>query len=690
MADARLSIIGEFKDGISQKLGGIEGKVKSFKSSMAGIATSLGGLFAGGALVKGIVETNMEFDKLEAQISTFTGSSEEAASAMKMIQDVTSNTPFQLNEVTTAFTRMKALGLNPTKEALMAFGDVAAGTGKSILQFTEAVADAAVGEFERLKEFGIKASAQGDQVAFTFKGVTTTVAKNSQEIQKYLTELGQNNFGGAMAKQMDTMAGAWSNAKDQFALLARAIGEAGLNDLLKSIAQAMGNAARAILDNMDVIKGTWANVVSYVSVGIEDIRYAFAQMGNYMQLIWAHVFDALTSVWNGFIQTIESGVNTLAAVIPGMEEINLQSQKFADTSEAVSAAIEKEARYHEQVVQRLEASRQQKIADIQATKQQADAVKDYSEYEQASAAAIAQSTAATESNTKAKKEQLTVYEQLIKNIEAERVTTEQSWDAMEKLDEAFIAGTISSEEYADALKVLEKNLLDVDTASKKTEKTTKKVETVFSRAMDRIKDNRKEVMESKDAQILLTQAYERGEITLYEYNEEMKRLNDTLDQSNSELTNLENSFGNFFDALITGSGDARSALRQLTSTLVDYIFNSQQAVAPSGGSSGGFLSGIGDFVSSAASGISDFVGGLFRAEGGPVFANNPYIVGERGPELFVPSTNGGIISNDKLGGGSNVTFNISALDGADVMRVLTQNRREIAELVSGTARTYGL
>ena len=48
------------------------------------------------------------------------------------------------------------------------------------------------------------------------------------------------------------------------------------------------------------------------------------------------------------------------------------------------------------------------------------------------------------------------------------------------------------------------------------------------------------------------------------------------------------------------------------------------------------------------------------ANGGLVGANNPYIVGERGPELFVPSGNGRIVPNNKLGnGGGNIYINVS-------------------------------
>lgn len=45
----------------------------------------------------------------------------------------------------------------------------------------------------------------------------------------------------------------------------------------------------------------------------------------------------------------------------------------------------------------------------------------------------------------------------------------------------------------------------------------------------------------------------------------------------------------------------------------------------------------------------------YRAEGGSVYAGNPYVVGERGPELFVPDTGGTIVPNDKMGGVGGMT-----------------------------------
>jgi len=60
--------------------------------------------------------------------------------------------------------------------------------------------------------------------------------------------------------------------------------------------------------------------------------------------------------------------------------------------------------------------------------------------------------------------------------------------------------------------------------------------------------------------------------------------------------------------------------------------------------------------------------------GGPVMNNKPYIVGEDGPELFVPNNNGSIIPNNRMGGGStNVTYNIQAVDAPSFQALIARD-----------------
>lgn len=69
-----------------------------------------------------------------------------------------------------------------------------------------------------------------------------------------------------------------------------------------------------------------------------------------------------------------------------------------------------------------------------------------------------------------------------------------------------------------------------------------------------------------------------------------------------------------------------------------------------------------------------------KAAGGPVSAGQPYIVGERGPEVFMPNNAGSIIPNNQIGGGGSglgggqaITYNIQAVDAMSFKQMLAQD-----------------
>jgi lambda family phage tail tape measure protein len=86
------------------------------------------------------------------------------------------------------------------------------------------------------------------------------------------------------------------------------------------------------------------------------------------------------------------------------------------------------------------------------------------------------------------------------------------------------------------------------------------------------------------------------------------------------------------------------------------------------------------------SGASSFLGSLFGgffAEGGQPPIGKPSIVGENGPELFVPKTAGTIVPNgggnggNQPGGNTYITNNISAIDAKSVAQLFAENRRTL-------------
>ena len=95
-------------------------------------------------------------------------------------------------------------------------------------------------------------------------------------------------------------------------------------------------------------------------------------------------------------------------------------------------------------------------------------------------------------------------------------------------------------------------------------------------------------------------------------------------------------------------------------------------------------------AASAATGWLDTLfSGLFKAEGGPVKGGQAYVVGEKGPELFVPPSAGSIIPNNKMAtamptssaastaSNTYITNNISAIDAKSVAQLFAENRRTL-------------
>ena len=81
----------------------------------------------------------------------------------------------------------------------------------------------------------------------------------------------------------------------------------------------------------------------------------------------------------------------------------------------------------------------------------------------------------------------------------------------------------------------------------------------------------------------------------------------------------------------------------------------------------------------------------FREKGGAVAQGKPYIVGEKGAELFVPNQSGNIVPNNKLmaGGAVNVTFNISTVDARGFNELLSNSRGTIVSLINSAVNESG-
>jgi len=136
----------------------------------------------------------------------------------------------------------------------------------------------------------------------------------------------------------------------------------------------------------------------------------------------------------------------------------------------------------------------------------------------------------------------------------------------------------------------------------------------------------------------------------------------------------------FEDAILAGE-KLSDVLKQVARDLIRLVFQNV-VTAP-------LAAGIGGAINAAFGG--------FRANGGPVSSGSPYIVGERGPELFVPRASGSIVSNSNMnqGGGSagssiNVSYNIAAgVTRNELAPILEQERRRLKAEIPDMVRRGG-
>lgn len=237
-------------------------------SSMSGTVGKLGGALAAVLSVQQlisfgshVIKITGQFQRLEAVLTNTLGSNSAAQRALATIQNFATQTPFAVAELTESYVKLANQGFKPTREELRKLGDLASSTGKGFDQLTEAVIDAQTGQFERLKEFGIRASKEGDRVSFTFKGVQQQVDFTNESIREYILGLGDaEGVSGSMAAISNTVEGKISN----------------LGDAWDQLALAVGSSSGAIAESIGLLSEWTTAAANFITPLEEKIKREFA------------------------------------------------------------------------------------------------------------------------------------------------------------------------------------------------------------------------------------------------------------------------------------------------------------------------------------------------------------------------------------------------------------------------------
>lgn len=334
--------------------------------------------------VRKTIEVGTGYQKLEAQVRTAVGTAEDAADAFFVLREIQKDMPFELDEVTEAFTDLTNRGLDGSRRALISYANTATALNSSLGEITQAVVQATNGQLRGLQQLGIKAVETQDGIALTFRGVTTEIGRDVEQIQNFLISLGENEFAEAMANRnrgledaVSDLATAWDelflavNEGQAGAVIADGIWQAtaALEELTAMLASGQlgaeldaiagkfsgwGEDARAALELITSMfkdeSGEWKeDTTDFVSFFLdafknlpENVRFSMQAVGATFGFLTEAISATAIYLWERFKITFDQLIG--AAVITGKQVANalnpFADEDFDFTDEITKLAVD--------------------------------------------------------------------------------------------------------------------------------------------------------------------------------------------------------------------------------------------------------------------------------------------------------------------------------------------------------------
>ena len=305
----------KLKDGVTAGLSKISSKLKSL--AKAAIPITVAATVTTAAL-GGVVSSGMQLENQQVSMKHFIGATNKgldeagvqkiADEFTQQLRDNANATPFETGEVIAAGSRAVSIANGDTKEAMSLVKlaeDMAAASGgtKTISDAIEALADAKMGETERLKEFGFKVSAEEFEQK-GFQGV-------SNDLQSF--------FGGAAEKLATTGSGLISTIKGK---LKSNIADMGLKvvDKLKPALSGIINLIDAAAPAFEAFGTELAekigNGIEAITAFIPKLTSGFKAIQPTLSSFGASMMGTLQQVSAAVMPAVSSIMQTVQTVLP--------------------------------------------------------------------------------------------------------------------------------------------------------------------------------------------------------------------------------------------------------------------------------------------------------------------------------------------------------------------------------------
>ena len=661
--------------GAVDQLRNINNASKQAQAGITGLTASIGRLAAGFSAIQAarfVFAKTAEIESQTKSLEVLTGSVQKSKQIISELQQLGAVTPFTSTELIDAAKRLQAFGIeaNAVVETTRRLADVSGATGAELQGLVTAYGQVqAKGRLQgeellQFQERGIALQKELQRMygmsGEEFRKALEKGRFSSQAVEtaiKNLTDAGGKYANGAVA-QSTTLQGKFSTLQDSVDALAREIG----NTLAPSLKIALND------------------LTNFVNGFVQGLQYMQTQYRAFLASLRGKTADELQGQIGGINKFIAANQKQLEKVRPGgLAEKQIQA-KLVEFRK-LRASLQKDL---DQKLGLVAPQGKSTLLPVMSTGGGAPPAllgetggKDGKGAKAAEAAAkrMAEQIANARSLLNLTQAQFNIEGQILvarsQNNEA-LVTTRTAQKELASIT-SEIADTRANKELPDAAKLAKIADLELkakgvarqfafDLATAEKEKA-KNAADAMQKLMDeqalmqaRLSGNEAEVLLNQQIRDLKAQYPGLNEAdvrTTLEKTNALKQQVDAATQLKQLYTDIGSSIKTGVVEAIQGAIDGTKSLQEVASNLLGNIANKLLDVAVNLALFGA-LSGTG-----MGGGL---FGGLFkkRAMGGSVMAGQPYLVGERGPELFMPGRSGGIAPTGSFGGVGNVVVNVDA------------------------------
>jgi hypothetical protein len=267
-----------------------------------------------------------------------------AESAMTRLNELAAQTPFSVNELTDSYIKLTKRGMRPAEDQLLALGNLASFSGKSIDQLVEAILDAQQGSKERLKEFGIDMQVEAGKTKLAIGDISV----EGEKIIETFSKLGQMpGISDAMLRQSMTLEGVFNTLKDTFNQFLSDVGKSpdfleplqdagggltvmmeGLKLSASAFGQALGEPLKIIVNSLfpkfegstKTIGNQVERFAKFFMIIAENIKDFLVPISEFFASIWDKINRKLTESSHVF-NHIQKSLNTTKLIFQKVFEL---------------------------------------------------------------------------------------------------------------------------------------------------------------------------------------------------------------------------------------------------------------------------------------------------------------------------------------------------------------------------------